>query len=87
MIEDHRDLKAVVSVIHVHIHNKLVPGPYRTELTRLLDEFNFELPDGLPDYPPSQKMFDVRVLDNITQEQTQDILKVIQPATELATPQ
>ena len=44
-IEDERGLKAVVPIPHAHIHNLIVPGTYKTELTRLLGKLDIDQPD------------------------------------------
>ena len=58
-IEDDRGLKAVVSILHAHIHNLIVPGTYKTEVTRLLGKFDIDQPDDLPDNPPSHELFKI----------------------------
>ena len=73
-IDNDAELKVVVSILHAHIHNLVIPGTYRTELNRLLEAQDLPRNDALPDNPDSSEMFDVNISPDLTEDQRKDVL-------------
>ena len=81
-IEGDRGLKEVVSILHAHIHNVVVTGTYKTELTRLLGKLDIDQPDDLPDNPPSHDLFKIQISDKLTQDQREQTLEIVRQSTQ-----
>ena len=82
-IDKETELKTLVSVLHAHIHNMIIPGTFQTELTKNLQKH--ELPTiETEDNPPSNRLFNVEIDDSLTLEQRKKILANTTPTEHIS---
>ena len=77
-IQTETELKTIVAILNAHVHNLIIPGTFKSELNKTLTTNDLPLIETY-DNPPSQKLFNVEISDNITQEQRLQVLETTKP--------
>ena len=69
------ELKTIVAILNAHVQNLIIPGTYNPNLIKHLPLIETY------DETPSQNIFNIKISENITQEQRLQVLKTTKPQT------